>query len=224
MSSQAADRPARRRLTVDDVVRAAAAETEASGLEALTMRAVAQRLGASPMALYRHVADRDELVGMVVDRTLAGVELPPVPPGAEPEQVAEWLRAMCRAVRVRLLAYPGSAEHLLLHGPTGPHTLMFMGAVCSVLRRTGRSAQQVAWAYDWLMSTAAAYISKESRLARGERSGTGIAEALAARAGTLRLPADLLEVIGSFTGDMASAYERATGGVIASLVAADGQP
>jgi len=42
----------------------------------VTMRAVAQRLGVAPNALYSHVADKTELVDGVLDRVLANVEAP----------------------------------------------------------------------------------------------------------------------------------------------------
>lgn len=196
---------------------AALDETAAGSLERLTMRAVADRLGAAPMSLYRHVRDRDELVAMTVDRAAADLALPPDEASADPRT---WLVAMTIVVRQRLLRYPGSAEHLLLHGPTGPHTLRFMASVCTVLRRTGRDASETAWAYDWLMTTVAAYVSKETRIAAGLRV-TDITGALAER--TLRHIAgrpDLLEVVMSFTGDMESAYRRSTGFVIDALLRA----
>ncbi|MGH3674325.1 MAG: TetR/AcrR family transcriptional regulator [Mycobacterium sp.] len=46
------------------------------GVDNLTMRAVAARLGVSAMALYHHVEDKDELVRMVGDDLLGRIELP----------------------------------------------------------------------------------------------------------------------------------------------------
>jgi AcrR family transcriptional regulator len=63
-------------LGVDSIVAAAVDLIEADGLEALTMRGLATRLGCSPMALYRHVADKQELIGAIADHYLADLELP----------------------------------------------------------------------------------------------------------------------------------------------------
>lgn len=49
-------------LNRDAVIRAAVDVVEANGLDALTIRAVTNRLGASPMAVYNHIADRDDLL------------------------------------------------------------------------------------------------------------------------------------------------------------------
>jgi len=46
------------------------------GVEKLTMRAVAARLGVSAMALYHHVEDKDELLRLVGDVVLGRIELP----------------------------------------------------------------------------------------------------------------------------------------------------
>jgi len=54
---------------------------ERKGLEGVTIRAVAARLGVAPMTLYGHVAGADELVDLVVGATIAGAvaEQPPLP-------------------------------------------------------------------------------------------------------------------------------------------------
>ena len=48
-----------------------------SGLEAVTMHAVAQRLGVTPMALYRHVGGKQALLDGLVERLLTGYPLAP---------------------------------------------------------------------------------------------------------------------------------------------------
>jgi AcrR family transcriptional regulator len=53
------------------VVEAAVALADEGGLEAVTMRRVAASLGVATMTLYGHVANADELVDLVVGRTIA---------------------------------------------------------------------------------------------------------------------------------------------------------
>ena len=54
-----------------DIVEAAAALAEDAGLDAVTIRGVAARLGVAPMTLYGHVGSADELVDLVVGATIA---------------------------------------------------------------------------------------------------------------------------------------------------------
>ncbi len=207
-------------LNLEAIVDAAVAVMVDRGVDGLTMRAVAGRLGTAPMSLYRHVRDRDALVGLAVDRSLDPTVLPAVDEDTVPSQ---WLQRTMAIVRVQLLSVPGSAEHLLLRGPTGPNTMAFMAATCSVLRRTGRNPAETAWAYDWLMTTASAYISKESRIASGER-GRDLAGELAGRAHEYVADhPDLLDVVLAFNGDMAAAYTRAVGFVIDALTGGAGR-
>ena len=57
-------------LSRDRVLQAAIAHADAGGLEALTMRKLAEVLGVAPMALYRHVANKDDLIDGMVDARL----------------------------------------------------------------------------------------------------------------------------------------------------------
>jgi len=57
-------------------VLAAVEVIEADGVGALTMRRLAARLGCSPMALYRHVATKQDLIRAIGEHYLAGIELP----------------------------------------------------------------------------------------------------------------------------------------------------
>lgn len=71
-------RPApRERLSRDRVLREAVAAADELGTDALTMRVLAERLGVVPMALYKHVADREDLLDGMVDVVLAEIEPPP---------------------------------------------------------------------------------------------------------------------------------------------------
>jgi AcrR family transcriptional regulator len=61
-------------LSVDRIVEAAIAIADADGLDAVSMARVAERLGFTPMALYRHVSNKDELLVLMQD---AAVGPPP---------------------------------------------------------------------------------------------------------------------------------------------------
>jgi len=76
----AVGRPAR--LSRDSLVDAAESIVATDGIDALTMRRLADELGSSPMSLYRHVRDKDELLLLLIERRAAELELPPLPSDA----------------------------------------------------------------------------------------------------------------------------------------------
>lgn len=81
-----------RPLARDRVIDAAISLADEAGLEAVTMRRLAEMLGVTPMALYKHVSNRESLIDAMVDRFIAEIGLPGVP--------ASWRDA----VRRRILA------------------------------------------------------------------------------------------------------------------------
>jgi len=72
----ARSRPETPSLTLETVVLAAVDVIDADGVSALTMRRLATRLGCSPMALYRHVATKQDLIRAIAEHYLADIELP----------------------------------------------------------------------------------------------------------------------------------------------------
>lgn len=91
-SSRRARRRAAPRLSVERIVAAALALADAEGLAAVSMAHVAERLGAAPMALYRHVRNKDELVELMLDTALGD------PPSAE-DVAAGWRAGLERWAR-----------------------------------------------------------------------------------------------------------------------------
>src|SRR6266516_1297814 len=68
------DQSHRRVLTRQRVITEALAVISADGVEALSMRALATRLGVVPGALYRHVRSKEQLYDLVLDGVLAEVD------------------------------------------------------------------------------------------------------------------------------------------------------
>jgi AcrR family transcriptional regulator len=119
----------------DDVVRAAIGIADDEGLGAVTMNAVASKLGLTTMAVYRYFPNKEALLDAIID---AGMGLPPRP--AEPrapwrEEVAEWARAKRRM----LIARPWLAELPFVAAPHGPNWLSWLEALLDPLSRTGLS-------------------------------------------------------------------------------------
>lgn len=67
------EKPSRTGLTVDAIVDAAIEIADSDGLEAVSMRRVADRLGVGAMSLYTHVPGRDELADLMIDSALGSL-------------------------------------------------------------------------------------------------------------------------------------------------------
>ena len=74
-SSHSPSTKGRRGLTRDAIVQRALEIGDEDGLEAVTVRRLASDLGVTPMALYRHVRDKNDLHNAMLDAVIAGVDL-----------------------------------------------------------------------------------------------------------------------------------------------------
>jgi AcrR family transcriptional regulator len=92
-SAPAAVRPRPAGLTQRDIVEAAVRIADADGLPFVTMRRVADSLGVSTMALYRHVPNKADLTLLMADSVFAGARLPDVP-------VTAWRRRLDTAAHL----------------------------------------------------------------------------------------------------------------------------
>jgi AcrR family transcriptional regulator len=127
------------------VLRQAIRHADAGGLEALSMRALAEELGVAPMALYRHVASRDDLVDGMVDIVFSEIDLPS--PGGD------WRAAMRqRAISVRdvLSRHRWAIGLMESRVNPGPANLRHHDAVIGSLRSAGFDMATVAHAYSLL--------------------------------------------------------------------------
>jgi AcrR family transcriptional regulator len=141
-------RQARRRgLSADAIVEAALEVVDAEGLDALTMRRVADELGAGGASLYAHVDSKEALVDLVVDRAIGELELPwPPDPANWQEQVKDCVRRM-HAV---LASHRDLARATIARIPVGPNALEQTERMLGILRAGGLPDQVVAYAADLL--------------------------------------------------------------------------
>ncbi|HWU47789.1 MAG TPA: TetR/AcrR family transcriptional regulator C-terminal domain-containing protein [Humibacter sp.] len=130
-------RAGRRRLSRNAVLAAALSLADREGSAGLTMRALARDLGVVPMALYKHVADKDELIDGMVDIVWSEVEAPV----AAADQ-SLWRPAMgARAVSLRqaLGRHPWAVGLMETRMHPGPANLAQHEAMMGCLRRAGFS-------------------------------------------------------------------------------------
>lgn len=133
-------RPAR--LSRQAVIAAARGIIEEDGIEALTMRRVARELGSSPMALYRHVRDKDELLVLLLDQLAA--ELPRPHFSREPRRR---LQQVCRVIHDGLAEHGWVVDVLAQGDLIAPSILWLVEELVSALVALGCSEQQAADGY-----------------------------------------------------------------------------
>ena len=138
---------ARGTLNRELVLAAALGLADEQGLEALTMRRIGQRLGVEGMSLYRHVADKSDLLDGLIDLLYSRIELEP--PGMARRS---WLRARAVAVHRALVAHPWATALMESRVAPGPSVLAHHEAVLLVLLRSGFDAATATRAYNLLDS------------------------------------------------------------------------
>lgn len=122
-------------LSRDRVLRAAVALADGSGIESLSMRNLAQDLGVVPMALYKHVANKDELLDGMVDVVVGEID-PPAPEG-------DWKHVVRRRIlsaRQVLRRHPWAALAIESRNSATPAILAYLDSMVGTLRAGGFSA------------------------------------------------------------------------------------
>ncbi|MDI2124674.1 TetR/AcrR family transcriptional regulator [Yinghuangia seranimata] len=113
----------------------AALELDAAG-RALSMQAVADRLGVPRGTLYHHVADREEMVALVaVARLEEAFDEAWMPP--RDADWRTWVSAFAHVMRDALIAHGTPVDHVLLEGVTGARQLAQVERVLEAMVRDG---------------------------------------------------------------------------------------
>jgi AcrR family transcriptional regulator len=147
MSATAGRDASRQPLSRERVVRAAMALADAGGIDALTMRRLGDELGVEAMSLYKHVANKDDLIDGMTDAVFAEIELP--------SGATDWRTAMReRAVSVRaaLSRHPWATPLMQSRTSPGPATMRHHDTVIGTLRTAGFSVALTAHAFSALDS------------------------------------------------------------------------
>jgi AcrR family transcriptional regulator len=127
-----------RGLSRDEVLDATLELAEERGFEAVSMRAVAHRLNVTPMALYRHVGDKQGLLDGLVERLLEELPIP------DPELPwTDRLRALAASLRATARRHPDAFLMLLRRPTTTPAALRRRDAVYLALRDAGLPAEVI---------------------------------------------------------------------------------
>lgn len=134
-------------LSRDRILQAAVALAEEDGFESLSMRRLAAELRAAPMALYRHVSNREDLLDGMVD-VVFGEMYPPAIGG-------EWkseLRRRAVSARAALRRHPWAVGLMENRLHPGPASAVHHNATMGCLREAGFGFREAVHAYNLLDS------------------------------------------------------------------------
>ena len=132
--TQQLEAPRRVPLSRDRVLRAAVALADDAGIDSLSMRKLAQELGVVPMALYKHVANKEALLDGMVDVVVGEID-PPV-------HGTDWKSAVRQRIlsaRRALLRHPWASRVLESRTNPTPLVLAYMDSMIGMFRAWGFS-------------------------------------------------------------------------------------
>ena len=122
-------------LSRERVLRAAVALADDAGIGAVSMRRLAQELGVVPMALYKHVANKDELLDGMVDVVIGQID--------PPDPTLDWkdgVRQRVLTARRVVLRHPWARQAIESRTRRTPAVLGYMDSMVGMFRAGGFSA------------------------------------------------------------------------------------
>jgi AcrR family transcriptional regulator len=137
------DQDRRHQLTRERVVAEALTIIAEQGVQALTMRRLAARLGVVPGALYHHVRNKQQLHDLVLDGVLAEVDV-------QLDSSPGWtdqLKVVAHRLRQVLEDHSGVADILKTRDPLGPHSLALAEAFLGPLQVAGFDDREAGLAF-----------------------------------------------------------------------------
>jgi AcrR family transcriptional regulator len=159
-------RPGRRApLDREQVVRAAVALLDEEGLDGISMRALASRLGVKAASLYRHVRDKEELLTLMADELSAEI---PYEVGARGWREA--MKELARRYRRALQQHRDAARLMAATPPSGPRRLKHVEVVLQVLLDAGLGERDAARAAYHANNFITEFAADEARMAATART------------------------------------------------------
>jgi AcrR family transcriptional regulator len=159
------DQDRRPQLTRERVVAEALAVIAEEGVQALTMRSLAARLGVVPGALYHHVRNKEQLQDLVLDGVLAEVDFHVDPSLAWTERI----KLLAHRLRAVLEQHPGVAGLLKTRDPLGPHSLALAEAFLGPLQAAGFPQREAGLAFFLLVDYTVGFAVSSPRTSVNEQ-------------------------------------------------------
>ncbi len=138
---------ARTPLTKELILKTAIDIADRRGLGALTMRHLGTELGVEAMSLYKHVANKDAILGGILELVIGEIGLP-----NEEDDWREAMRTRAIATRRVLSRHVWAIGLMEARRPRGPVVLGYLDAILGSLRAAGFSIEDAAHAF-WLLDS-----------------------------------------------------------------------
>ncbi len=149
----------KQRLSAERVLDGAMTLADEIGVDAFTIRKLADALDTKPMTIYHHVPSKDAIVDGMVDRVFAEIDRPPTGLHWKPA-----IRHRCLSARAVLSRHRWAAPLMESRTDPGPETLGHHDAVLGCLRGGGLSLAMTAHAYALLDSYVYGFALQEANL------------------------------------------------------------
>lgn len=160
--------PTRTPLSRERVINAAIAFADHKGIAALSMRKLGQELGVEAMSLYKHVANKDDMLDGMIDVVFGEIDLP--------SRGVHWTQAMrdrASSVRQVLARHPWAIGLTESRMKPGPANLRHHDSVIGCLRAAGFSLEMAIHAYSALDSYIYGFALQEQSLPFETRDEVG---------------------------------------------------
>jgi AcrR family transcriptional regulator len=174
-------------ITRDAIVQTAIRLLDQEGLDALSMRRIAEELDTGAASLYWHVGSKDGLLDLIFDHVIGEVEVPE----PEPQRWREQLKEVARATRAVILRHRDIVRISIGRIPMGPNALRVSEGLFGILRAGGIPNELAVTAQRLLFAVVNGFTLDETTELGVEIEGQpSEATANAARAYIAELPAE----------------------------------
>lgn len=182
--------PTRRPLTAERVIDGAVALVDEIGIDAFTIRRLADAIDVKPMTIYHHLPNKEAIIDGMVDRVFGEIDLPPTDLG--------WRAAIqvrSRSMRRVLASHPWASPLMETRTSPGVATLRHHDAVLGCFRSAGFSIELTGHAYAVIDAFLYGFALQEATLPA--TGGDELAEVAASMAD--QMPTDVFPYLAEFT-------------------------
>ena len=211
--------PSRRRpLTTERIVTQAIRIADEHGVMGLSMRSLARSLGFEVMALYNHIANKQELLSRMIDGVASAITGPP-----QRLLPLDAVRSIAISTHTALLAHPWATELWQQHLP-GPARTVQMEALLRLLNESGLSAELAHHGFHAVNNHVIGYTLQEATMVLAGRNTTTNAEEFLAQISAKMHPYMVAHVQQHLSGDSTSSFELVLDLILDGLIHLDATP
>jgi AcrR family transcriptional regulator len=129
--------------SAESLTRLAIDITRESGLDGLTVRALARRAGVYPAVVYHHLGDLDHVHFTVADAVVGMIDIP----SSDGVTWRAWLVELAERGYEVIARHPGVYRYIARNGPSSPNQVRVIDATMQVLSQAGLDDDDASYAY-----------------------------------------------------------------------------